>query len=160
MLAPDNIGFHRVTPRHMLMPEYRGSPSSGKNCLRIAELMPSQAIATRPRTLRRLTPPGPSEKLTPTPIGLISAADSNIRQGMPRLCNASPSVNPPMPAPTMMTSSIFPPGALSGDCGDETRLVSLLSILRRADLAAFNEAHAHARGLTCRLTCQPFRAGP
>src|SRR5438874_6895758 len=41
MLAPDNIGFHRVTPRHMLTPEYRGSPSSGKNCLRIAELMPS-----------------------------------------------------------------------------------------------------------------------
>ena len=57
-------------------------------------------------------------------------------------------------------TAAFPPGALSGDCGDETRLVSLLSILRRADLAAFNEAHAHARGLTCRLTCQPFRAGP
>ena len=40
---------------------------SGKNCLRIAELMPSQAIAARPRRVLRLTPPGPLEKWTLTP---------------------------------------------------------------------------------------------
>src|ERR1700724_2946597 len=70
----------------------------------------------------------------PTPIGLISAADSNIRQGIPAACSASPRVNPPTPAPTIMMSSMSAPGhvcsrrALSGDCRDETRLVSLLSI--------------------------------
>ena len=29
MLAPDINGFQRVTPRHMLMPEYLGGPSFG-----------------------------------------------------------------------------------------------------------------------------------
>jgi len=47
----------------------------------------------------------------PTPIGLISAADSNIRQGILAACSASPRVNPPMPAPTIMMSSMFPSGA-------------------------------------------------
>ena len=52
----------------------------------------------------------------PTPIGLISAADSKIRQGMPAACSASPSVNPPMPAPTMMiVVHVSFPAALSGD---------------------------------------------
>jgi hypothetical protein len=29
MVAPDSMGGQRVTPRHMLMPEYFGAPSSG-----------------------------------------------------------------------------------------------------------------------------------
>ena len=29
MLAPDRNGFQRVTPRHMLIPEYFGGPSFG-----------------------------------------------------------------------------------------------------------------------------------
>src|SRR5262245_52364960 len=40
----------------------------------------------------------------PTPSGLISGAASKIRQGMPAWCSRRPSVSPPMPAPTMMTS--------------------------------------------------------
>jgi len=35
---------------------------AGKNCLRIAELMPSQAMAARPRTVLRWLPPGPVGK--------------------------------------------------------------------------------------------------
>ena len=45
-------------------------------------------------------------------------------------------------------------------CGNETRLISLPSIWRRCDLTAFDKAHAHPRGLTCKLTCEPLRAVP
>jgi len=55
---------------------------------------------------------GMRKQMMPTPIGLMSAADSNIRQGIPAACSASPRVNPPMPAPTIMMSSMSAPGAL------------------------------------------------
>src|SRR4051812_39655505 len=77
----------------------------------------------------------------PTPIGLISAADSNIRQGIPAACSASPRVNPPTPAPTIMISSnVTSRRALSGDWPDETRLVSLLSIWGSGPVKFFADA--------------------
>src|SRR5471030_2303354 len=101
----------------------------------------------------------------PTPTARISAADSKMRQGIPAACSASPSVNPPMPAPTMMISSMFPSGALlRGVYRDETRLVSLLSISEMRSPQRFlvfpHKAHPHPRGVAGGLTGEPFGAGP
>ena len=100
----------------------------------------------------------------PTPIALISAADFKDPAGNSAACSASPSVNPPMPAPTMMMSSMSPPGMLfvSG-CGDETRLVRPtvnLDACRQSGLAGFDKAHPHRVAWPSDLTRQPFGAGP
>src|SRR5436305_661187 len=63
-----------------------------------------------PRAARSLVACG--RRLIPTPTAFISVVDSNIRQRIPASCSASPSVNPLMPAPTIMTASMFPPGRL------------------------------------------------
>src|SRR5205085_113429 len=80
-----------------------------------------------------------------TPTALISGADSKIRHGMFAACSASPSVNPPMPPPTIMMSSMFPSQELFAD--DETRLVSPLSIwpLYPYHLAPLMSAEARLR---------------
>src|SRR5881394_4417940 len=42
--------------------------------------------------------------LMPTPIALISGADSNTRQAIPLRASSRAAVSPPMPAPTIRTS--------------------------------------------------------
>src|SRR5262245_50115374 len=116
----------------------------------------------------------------PTPIGLISDADSKIRHRIFAWCSASASVSPPMPAPTMMTSSpMAPPGTRSRGVlgGGYNRLVSLLSIWGHSlfehdlfgnplhtfpdhALRGLHKAHAHARGRIGSLADEPPGAGP